>query len=329
MIDPKRLRQEKRFKFYATSAVWLALTALVILFTTIIVRGQSALTETRLLLDITFSEEALAEKSWRSLLNKSLYESLELQTRAEKKQARTFLSQGAPEDLAKFVATAKPKSNSTHEVSVRAKGIIDDILKNRIDVTRPESLKLFSQQQRDWLAKLQQQGKIERVFNRTLFTAGDSSDEETAGIGVALLGSAWMLLVVVMLAVPIGVAAALYMEFFAPPSLLTRWIDAAIKNLAAVPSIVFGILGLAVFINIVGLPRSAPLVGGIVLALMTLPTVIIAARASLAAIPPSLFGMAERGFAARAAAAIMVLLVFLISINGFAVWLRQKMEKKW
>ena len=403
-INPKRIRTEKRLKFFTTAAVWVAVAMLAVLFATIISRGHSAFTETRLVLDITFSEEVLEEKSYRTTLNKSLYSLLGVSTRVDKKKARVFLSQGAPEDLAAFVADETPASGSTHKVSVRAKGVIDDIIKGRMNITDARSLKLFSQQQRDWFLELKAQGRINTVFNRTLFTAGDSSEAETAGIGVALLGSAWMLIVVVLLAVPIGVAAALYMEFFAPPSLLTHWIDAAIKNLAAVPSIVFGILGLAIFINIVGLPRSAPLVGGIVLALMTLPTVIIAARAALAAIPPSLLeaamamgaskmqglfhhvlpsaapgiitaviiglaqalgetapllmigmvafiidypttvtepasalpvqiymwsGMAERGFAARAAAAIMVLLAFLISINGFAVWLRQRMEKKW
>ncbi|MGB5298275.1 MAG: phosphate ABC transporter permease PstA, partial [Thiogranum sp.] len=131
-------------------------------------------------------------------------------------------------------------------------------------------------------------GRIEKRFNTTFFTAGDSREPELAGIRSALTGSLLTLLVTLVLSFPIGVAAAVYLEEFAPQNRLTDIIEVNINNLAAVPSIVFGLLGLAVFINLFGIPRSAPLVGGLVLTLMTLPTIIIASRAALKSVPPSI-----------------------------------------
>jgi phosphate transport system permease protein len=139
-----------------------------------------------------------------------------------------------------------------------------------------------------WFTQLEKRGKIETVFNTTFFTAGDSRDPELAGILGAALGSFYTLLITLMLSFPIGVASAIYLEEFAPKNRFTQIIEININNLAAVPSIVFGLLGLAVFLNFFGLPRSAPLVGGMVLALMTLPTIIIAGRAALKSVPPSI-----------------------------------------
>lgn len=404
-IAPSRKRRERWLQFLSGAAVWLTLAVLVGLFAVISQKGGGVFAETRIVLDIQFGERVVAGESGRRVLRQALYDTLNITAKADKRLAGgSFLSRGATADLAEFIKSNRPTVGSNHAVAVRAKGIVDDVVKGRVNLASAGSLKIFSTQQRAWLAALQEQGRIKYVFNRTLFTAGDSTEAETAGIGIALIGSAIMLLIVVILAVPIGVAAALYMEFFAPKTLFVSWIDASIKNLAAVPSIVFGILGLALFINFLQLPRSAPLVGGIVLALMTLPTIIITARSALGAVPPSLLeaslamgsskmqglfhhvlpsaaagittsviiglaqalgetapllmigmvafiadypstvadpssalpvqvyiwaSMAERGFAARAAAAIMVLLAFLISTNAFAVWLRQRMEKRW
>ncbi len=404
-LDAKRKRRESRLRFSASAAVWITLSLLVSVFAVLINKGGGVFAETRIVLDIKFTPEMLEDKSWRKAARNSLYENLGVDSKADKRLlGGSFLSMGAADDLAEFVRKNAPKVGSTHKVAVRAKGAIDDIVKGRLDLENERSLRLFSLKQRQWLARLQEENRVRSVFNRTLFLAGDSTEAEMAGIGSALLGSAMMLMIVLVLAVPLGVGAALYMEFFAPKSLFISWIDGSIKNLAAVPSIVFGILGLAVFINFLGMPRSAPLVGGIVLALMTLPTVIIAARSALAAVPPSLLeaslamgsskmqglfhhvlpsaapgiitsviiglaqalgetapllmigmvafitdhpaavtdpssalpvqiymwsSMAERGFAARAAAAILLLLGFLISANALAVWLRHRLEKRW
>ena len=152
----------------------------------------------------------------------------------------------------------------------------------------PESNRRVSDREVAWLERLQDKALVEKVFNWSFFTSGDSREPELAGIKGALIGSALTLLVTLVLCLPIGVAAAIYLEEFAPKNRMTEIIEVNINNLAAVPSIVFGLLGLAVFLNFVGLPRSAPLVGGLVLALLVLPTIIIASRAALKAVPPSI-----------------------------------------
>ena len=152
----------------------------------------------------------------------------------------------------------------------------------------PESERRVKDVQIAWVTALEEAGRIEKRFNTTFFTAGDSREPELAGIRGAAVGSFYTLLVTLVLSFPIGVAAAVYLEEFAPTNRLTDIIEVNINNLAAVPSIIFGLLGLAVFINFFGLPRSAPLVGGLVLTLMTLPTIIIASRAALKSVPPSI-----------------------------------------
>ncbi len=156
----------------------------------------------------------------------------------------------------------------------------------RLDV--PEDSRRLSDAQIGWLMTLEDRGRISQPFNTTLFTAGDSREPEQAGIWGAVVGSFFTLMVTLLLSFPIGVMAAIYLEEFAPKNRLTDIIEVNINNLAAVPSIVFGLLGLAVFLNFFGLPRSAPLVGGLVLTLMTLPTIIIASRAALKSVPPSI-----------------------------------------
>jgi phosphate transport system permease protein len=162
------------------------------------------------------------------------------------------------------------------------------LLKGNIDADLPESSRRISDSQINFIKQLQEQKIIESKFNTTLFTSGDSRESEQAGILGALVGSALMLSITFMIAFPLGVAAAIYLEEFAPKNRFIDFIEVNINNLAAVPSIIYGLLGLAVFINYLGMPRSAPLVGGLVLALMTFPVVIIASRASLQSVPPSI-----------------------------------------
>jgi phosphate transport system permease protein len=152
----------------------------------------------------------------------------------------------------------------------------------------PEADRRLSDRQLDWLEALAARGRLRTNFNADFFERGDSREPELAGIRGALVGSALTLVVTLLIAFPLGVSAAVYLEEFAPRSRLTRLIEVNINNLAAVPSIVFGLLGLAVFLNFFDLPRSAPLVGGLTLALMTLPTIIIAGRSAIAAVPPSI-----------------------------------------
>jgi phosphate transport system permease protein len=162
------------------------------------------------------------------------------------------------------------------------------LIKGRVSRTAPEDERRLSDQQIGWIAALERDGTLELRFNRAFFSNGDSRDPEQAGVRGALIGSMLTLFITLLLSFPIGVGAAVYLEEFAPRNRLTDIIEVNINNLAAVPSIVFGLLGLAVFIGFFGLPRSAPLVGGFVLTLLTLPTIIIASRAALKAVPPSI-----------------------------------------
>jgi phosphate transport system permease protein len=177
---------------------------------------------------------------------------------------------------------------TTESVWVPADDDVDMLIKGHIDLQLPESDRRIKDNQLVWIQELQKQERIERRFNTTFFTAGDSREPELSGIKGAAYGSFFTLLICLAIAFPVGVAAAVYLEEFAPKNRWTDLIEVNINNLAAVPSIVFGLLGLAVFINFFGLPRSVPLVGGLVLALMTLPTIIIASRAALKSVPPSI-----------------------------------------
>jgi len=174
------------------------------------------------------------------------------------------------------------------ELWVPADDDVDMLMKGHIKRDAPEQERRMKDNQIAWVDRLVEQGRLESRFNTTFFTAGDSREPELAGILGAASGSFFMLIVTLLLSFPMGVAAAVYLEEFAPQNRWTDLIEVNINNLAAVPSIVFGLLGLAVFINFFGLPRSAPLVGGLVLTLMTLPTIIIASRAALKSVPPSI-----------------------------------------
>jgi phosphate transport system permease protein len=174
------------------------------------------------------------------------------------------------------------------EINLLADGNVDNLMKGHFDRSVAENRRQLSDKQLAWIDKAAEAGVLTKQFNTGIFTYGASSKPETAGVGVALVGSLYMMAIVLLISVPLGVAAAVYLEEFAPKNVLTDAIEVNINNLAAVPSIVFGLLGLAIFINFMGIPRSAALVGGLVLALMTLPTIIIATRAAVAAVPPSI-----------------------------------------
>jgi phosphate transport system permease protein len=179
-------------------------------------------------------------------------------------------------------------AGKTVEVWLAADDDIDMLIKGHFSRHLPESERRVSDKQIEWIDRLQAEGRLERQFNTTFLTVGDSREPEQAGIWGAVSGSFFTLVITLFLSFPIGVAAAVYLEEFAKKNPWTDLIEVNINNLAAVPSIVFGLLGLAVFLNFFGLPRSAPLVGGLVLTLMTLPTIIIASRSALKAVPPSI-----------------------------------------
>ena len=303
----KRNRAEARFKSYGIAAIAVGLLMLAILLTTIIGRGAGAFQQTFLTLNVQLLEEKLDKNGNRNLddIKKvSTFGYAPLMAAAlEAKVAETgittdlkpkdmagILSQDAAAQLRDFVLDNPELIGTAVEFEFLTNSRVDGYMKGRVTRDSIANDKSISAEQLDLVDALVADGALEKRFNIDFITGADASDArpEAAGMGVSMLGSLFMMLVVLALALPIGVAASIYLEEFAPKNLLTDIIEVNISNLAAVPSIVFGILGLAVFINYMHLPNSAPLVGGLVLTLMTLPTIIISTRASLKSVPPSI-----------------------------------------
>jgi phosphate transport system permease protein len=406
----KRYRAEGRFKFYGLAAIVISLLCLAILFITIVGDGYKAFRQTYVELEVFFDpaildHENLSAANYSGLVKSTLRTMFpEAKGRNEKRELYKLVSPGAAFQLREMVLKDPEIIGKSVSVWVPADDDVDMLLKGHFNTNAAESSRRLSDQQLAWIEQLQEQGNIKKKFNTTFFTAGDSREPELAGIWGAAVGSFFTLLVTLLLSFPIGVAAAVYLEEFAAKNRWTDLIEVNINNLAAVPSIVFGLLGLAVFLNFFGFPRSAPLVGGLVLTLMTLPTIIIASRAALQSVPPSIregalgvgaskmqmvvhhvlplalpgmltgtiIGMAralgetapllmigmvafivdiprgftdpatvlpvqiylwadspERAFVEKTSAAIMVLLAFLLLMNGAAIILRKKFEKRW
>jgi phosphate transport system permease protein len=235
------------------------------------------------------NEEALRNGDYAGVLKQSIREHFPgVEGRRELRQLYGLVSEIAAFDLRDEVLADPGLVGATREFWLMASDDIDQLVKGKIARTLPEDQRVVSDLQLGWLDALEADDRVERRFNRVFFTAGDSREPEQAGVLGAVVGSFLTLLVTLLLSFPIGVAAAIYLEEFAPANRFTDLIEVNINNLAAVPSIVFGLLGLAVFIQFFGVPRSAPLVGGLVLTLMTLPTIIIASRAAIKAVPPSI-----------------------------------------
>jgi phosphate transport system permease protein len=300
----KRYAAEKRFRFYGLAMIAIALAFLVILFYTIVSVGLQGFQSTELKVRVPLTAEALGVEQGASaaqlreisgfkltrIARNALYDQLGIadRDRPVKSQADKLLSNGVDVQLRKILTGDPRIVGSTVDVWLLAHGAVDPFMKGQIDRNLPAEQRLLNDQQLAWLDQLHKEGRAELKFNTSLFTNGASADPELAGVAVALIGSLFIMLLVVLIALPIGVGAAVYLEEFAPRNRFTDLVEVNINNLAAVPSIVFGILGLAIFINFMHLPRSAPIVGGLVLSLMTLPTVIIATRAALGAVPPSI-----------------------------------------
>ncbi|UIJ70853.1 phosphate ABC transporter permease PstA [Aurantimonas sp. HBX-1] len=299
----RRYRSERRFKIYGIVAIAIGLFFLVALLWSVFSQGYTAFWQTEIRVPVTFSEEiigtpqAVVENPTKAMM--ANYPKLALdglvqllgvdpEDRAAVREVGSLISSGVRVELRDMVLNDPSIIGTTQEIWVYAGSELDSALKGQYDLDVPENRRPISDQQLAWIDQLEQAGAIEQRFNWGLFTFGASSRAETAGVGVAIVGSLYMMGIVLVLSLPIGVAASIYLEEFAPKNRFTDLIEVNINNLAAVPSIVFGLMGLAVFINWFGLPRSAALVGGLVLTLMTLPTIIIATRAALKAVPPSI-----------------------------------------
>ena len=293
----RRYARERRFQLYGRCAVLVGFIFLVMLLLDITIKAIPAFSVTEVQIDIpldrasldlpeegTITEDMISAINFGGVIKRSLRATFpELTSRKEKKLLYRLISSGAEFDLADRLM-ANPDLIGTESLPIwfKADDDVDTFFKLDTRTSR------IDDRQVEMIESLEQQGKIQVAFNTTLFTAGDSREPEQAGIRGAIAGSFWTLLVTLLVSLPVGVAAAIYLEEFAPQNRFTDFIEININNLAAVPSIVFGLLGLAVFINFFGMPRSAPLVGGLVLSLMTLPTIIISGRAALKSVPPSI-----------------------------------------
>jgi phosphate transport system permease protein len=416
----RRHRAERRFRRAGVIAIGLALLGLATLLASVAVNGWSAFRATEIQLDVTFDpalfagvaeaappdrDALLAGADYAALVRsalRALFPAVE--GRQPLRELQALVSAGAREEL-RAAAVAEPTLiGTTRTFWLPADDEVDLYRKGGVlrDVT--EGDRSLSDAQLAWIDQLAERGRLRSAFATRFLVSGDSREPELAGIWGAMVGSFLTLIVTITLVFPLGVSAAVYMEEFAPRNRLSDLIEVNINNLAAVPSIVFGLLGLAVFLGFFQLPRSAPLVGGLTLALMTLPTVIITARVAIAAVPPSIreaarglgasplqvvlhhvlplampgiltgtiIGMAralgetapllmigmvafivdvphgigdaatalpvqiflwadspERAFVEKTSGAILALLGFLVAMNGTAIWLRRRFEKRW
>jgi phosphate transport system permease protein len=408
----KRYAREGRFRLYGLLAIGVAVGFLLLLLGRIIEQGHTAFYTHSVTVPV-YMDPARVDRAYPQGTNFQLLV-------AEQQLARMGIADNAAGTKAtalrrlysselKFAAAARIQSNpdligQTVTITAPVSDDADLYFKHEISRDTPADQRRLSDEQIAWLDRMKASGQVTAHFNSGLFTKGDSTEPELAGVLGAVVGSALMLLVTALIAIPLGVGAAVYLEEFAPRGRITDLIEVNINNLAAVPSIIYGLLGLALFINWMHLPRASPLVGGLVLALMALPTIIIATRSSLKAVPPSireaalamgasktqtvfqhtlplampgvmtgaiismahalgetapllLIGMvsfipgipsaigepsgalpslvyiwenaSERAFHERTAAAILVLLAFMIVMNAAAIFLRRRFERRW
>ena len=420
----KRYKKEKRFILLGRVAVSLTIIFLVILLASILLRGISGFYTTNIFLQTNLSQEIIDpedkknveeiyKSSWRKVSRNSIYDVLSAFNKSKnidkisRKDKRDFLklfSRSSEFYIRDFTLKNLDSIGKEVKISIPSSSLVDQFLKGKINIAVNEDDRPINDKQISWINFMVEKNMIERKFNINFFSKGDSRNAEEAGILGAIVGSFFVILVAIIVAFPVGVMSAIYLEEFAPKNKITNIIEVNINNLAAVPSIVFGLLGLAIFLNFFGLPRSSPLAGGLVLALMTLPTIIISSRVAIKSVPPSIreaamgigaskmqsvfhhviplavpgiltgtiIGMAralgetapllmmgmvafivdvpqgitdpstvlpaqiflwsdqpERGFEEKTAAATIILLVFLLTMNALAVFLRYKYERKW
>ncbi|MFC4259815.1 phosphate ABC transporter permease PstA [Marinobacter lacisalsi] len=297
----RRYRKERRFRAYGIVAIAIALAALVVLFTDIISKGHTAFIKTTITMEVNidgemmYLDDATDPRQMKNAdfvepLIQSLMREIPGATESDRSALRDLINPYASNQLRDALKENPDLLGTTQAMTFLSHTDVDVYVKHAGD--DQYSIKL-SEQQREWVDQLLERGVIETSFNDVFFSRGDSRDPSRAGILGAIVGSLLTMAVTLVLSFPIGVAAAIYLEEFAPQNKLTDFIEVNINNLAAVPSIIFGLLGLAVFINLFGMPRSVPLVGGLVLTLMTLPTIIISSRAAIKSVPPSIREAAE------------------------------------
>ena len=411
----KRRAKDNRLRLYGRIAIGMATCFLIFMFFSIFTKGYPGFFQYYVTLDIKFDREridpkgdlsdtSLYEGEASKIVNESLFSIINPKGRKAKKQARKIVSSGKDLRIAKLVKNDPSLFGTVTKVKFALDDDIDSFLRGYINRDTPESERRISDNVIAYVDKLSEENRITYEFSDYILQGSASGNPEMAGIKGAFFGSILTLSVCLLIAFPLGVATAVYLEEIAKKNKITEIIEVNINNLAAVPSVVFGIMGLAIFISIFGMPRSIPLVGGMVLALMTLPTIIISSRAAIRAVPPSvrdaaygigasklqvifhhviplampgmltgtIIGMAqalgetapllmigmvafivdvpnsvmdpgtvlpvqifmwadfaERMFIQKTSAAIIILLVFLITMNAFAIYLRKKLERRW
>ena len=299
-ISSKRVNKEGLFKLYGLAAILFALSMLMFLLITIFYKGYSTFQETRIKLDIYFNEELIDPTSTREsktlnsadyskLISQSLFTFLNIDKNHPKsKDISSLISYNSFLTVRDHVLNNPDIIGKTKKFDLIASDDVDQMLKGNIDINVPEENRKITDFQIEAIEKLKLNGNILKVFNKTFFIKSDSREPEVSGILGAIVGSFYCLLVALFISVPLGVSAAIYLQEFAKKNKFTDFIEININNLAAVPSIVFGLLGLSVFINFFHFPRSSPIVGGLVLALMSLPTIVIVTRASLLSVPDTI-----------------------------------------
>ncbi|HAI97138.1 MAG: phosphate ABC transporter, permease protein PstA [Cycloclasticus sp.] len=290
----RRKRSEKRFQLLGKLSIALAIGFLAMLLGSIVSKGYGAFQQTYVKLDVhldaaKIDAENLNKGNYSGVIKEGLRNMFpDVSGRREKRKLYSLVSQSAAYQLQAKVIEEPGLIGQAISIWVPADDEVDVFFKGHINRDIAEEDRRIKDNQIRWIDHFIEQNRIEKRFNTTFFNAGDSRNPESAGIWGAVVGSFYTLLVTLLLSFPVGVASAIYLEEFAPKNKFIDFIEVNINNLAAVPSIIFGLLGLAIFINFFGLPRSASFVGGLVLTLMTLPTIIISSRAALKSVPPSI-----------------------------------------
>ena len=412
----KRNKSERNFRYFGLLGIVLAISFLGLITSSIFITGKNAFKITAVNVDIYFDPniidpknekdlETIKNANFRTIIKESILKKFpDVKKRRDIIDLIDIISSSEEENLMNIIINDPKLIGEEISLWLLTSSKYDVIHKNPEMELYPEQDRLISDKELIWYKKLKDNNELKFIFNKNFFKSADSTEPEQAGIWGAFMGSFFTLFITLILSFPIAVAAGVFLEELAPKNRFTDFIEVNINNLAAVPSIIFGLLGLAIFLNVMHLPRSAPLVGGMVLALMTLPTIIISTRASLKSVPPSIreaslglgstklqtvthhvlplalpgiltgtiIGMSQalgesapllmigmvafivdvptsfldsstvlpvqiylwkstaaRGFVELTAAGIMVLLTFLILMNAFAVFIRNKFEKKW
>jgi len=292
-----RYKKETLFQYFGLSALSVGIIFLVIFFFSVLSQGVSAFSQTYISLEVDFSDNLVLknnkidsiDSNFDAIIRSALRERFpEVKNRRDRRELYKLVSIGAVYQLIDHLDTSPGDVGSIKILSFPTSSDVDMYVKGNIDRKLDESKRAISNKQMLWIDELLEKDEIKLKFNSALFSNGDSREPELAGIFSALKGSFFMLLITLIVSFPVGIAAAIYLEEFAPKNKISDLIEVNINNLAAVPSIVFGLLGLAVFIKWFGVPRSSPLVDGLVLSLLTLPVIIISSRAAITAIPPSI-----------------------------------------